>query len=173
MERQCRAHAKPIPSQREAGQIWQGIGFLTADKHFLAPLTEIKEVLTVSHITPLPAAAPWFLGVSNLRGQVLPVTDLEAFLFGRQHRLKDSSRILVVDFEKTGVGFLVQQVVGVQRFLNKTMKTMIEDEMTEEVKAHLQGEFVNELSRWYVLSLKNLSQTGQFYHVVKEQGLKL
>jgi twitching motility protein PilI len=171
IERQCRAYAKVIPLQRVAGQIWQGIGFITANKNFLSPLQDVKEVLTPSLITPFPAAAPWFLGIITLRGQVLPVTDLECFLFGSKHELSDTSRILVVDFEKTGVGFLVEHVVGVERFLDKTMKTVIEGEIANEVKANLQGEFVDELSRWYVLSLKNLSQTGQFYHVVKESGV--
>ncbi len=170
IERSCRSQSKSIPHKRESGQVWQGIGFITANKHFLSPLTEIKEVLTTPRITPLPAAAPWFLGVANLRGHVLPVTDLEAFLFGTRHTLSTASRVLVVNFEKTGVGFLVQQVLGVQRLLNKTMKTIIEEEMVEGVKEHLQGEFIDGLTQWFVLSLQSLSQTAQFYHVVREAG---
>lgn len=170
IERKCRNQAKVIPHLEEVGEAWQGVGFIAANKYFLTPLTEVKEVLTTPAITPLPAAAPWFLGVANLRGEVLPVTDLGAFLFGNKQVLTPDTRILIVDFERKGIGFLVQQVLGVQRFLNKNMQTVIEGDIAEEIKTHLQGEFVNEVSRWYVLSLKSLSQTGQFYHVVKEAG---
>lgn len=170
IERKCRKHAKPIPHQQEAGQVWQGIGFVIGDKHFLAPLKEIKEVLAVPLMTSIPAAAPWFLGVTNLRGQVLPVTDLQAFLFNSQQRFGDDARLLVVDFEKTGVGFLVQQVLGVKKFLNDSMKTIIEDEGLKSVGSYLQGEFSTGSSKEYVLSLKKLSQTAQFYHVVRESN---
>lgn len=170
IERKCKANAKPLPHKQEGGQIWQGIGFVSSNLHFLAPLKEVKEVLTLPAMTALPASADWFMGVASLRGQVLPITDLQCFLQGEKQTITPMSRILVVDFEKTGVGFMVPQVLGVQRFLDKTLQTSIENGIDPNIKEHLQGEFINEVSKWYVLSLKNLSQTGQFYHVVQEAG---
>lgn len=168
IERKCRSQAKPIPHSEEVSESWQGIGFITANQYFLSSITAVKEVLTTPPITALPDAAPWFLGVTNLRGHVLPVTDLEGFLFGSQHRITSTSRILVIDFEKTSIGFLVQQVLGIQRFAKKTLQTTIEDERMRDVKAHIEGKFVNELASWYILNLKSISQTGQFYHIIKE-----
>lgn len=173
IERKCRSQAKAIPHLEALGEVWQGIGFLAGNQHFLSPLSEVKEVLTAPRITPLPSSVPWFLGVSNLRGHVLPITDLAAFLLtgeSKTQALTPSARVLVVDFEQGAVGFLVTQVLGVQRFQSKTLKTVIEEKISDEVKAHIQGKFESGTTPWYVLSLKSLSQTGQFYHVVKEAG---
>lgn len=168
IERKCRSQAKPIPHPVEVDEVWQGIGFITANHYFLSSLTEVKEILTKGLMTPLPNAVPWFLGVANLRGQILPVTSLEAFLFGSKEKTTTTSRILVIDFEKKSAGFLVEQVLGIQSFSKKTMQALVENEIKEEVKAHIQGKFVNEVATWYVLTLKSLSQTTQFCHVMKE-----
>jgi len=168
IEQACKTHARPLPWQKELGRLWQGIGFLAANRYFLVPLAEVKEILTVPAVTPLSGSVEWFLGVANLRGHLLPITDLEGLMMGKPHQTTPLSRILVMDFEQTGIGFLVQQVLGVQRFIDKTLQS-VSEALDLQVKPYAIGEFKQDKD-WIVLSLKGLTQTTQFYHLIKETG---
>lgn len=46
----------------------------------LLPLTQCGEIHTTSLVQRLPHTRPWLLGVANLRGQVVTVVDLAAYL---------------------------------------------------------------------------------------------
>lgn len=46
----------------------------------LLPLTQCGEIHTASLVQRLPHTQPWLLGVANLRGQVVTVVDLAAYL---------------------------------------------------------------------------------------------
>ena len=171
LEKKCKANARPLPLQRELSRGWQGIGYLTGQQYFVSPLSEIKEVIPIPSITALPAAADWFMGVTNLRGRVLPVTDLQKFILGTSQTLTPLSRVLVMEFEQSNVGFVVSQVLGVQRFLGQPAVVKPEELQIEQAfQPYIQGVFEGAKHRWHVLSLKQLSESGQFYHLVKELG---
>lgn len=171
IERKCRTYAKPLPREKSTGRIWQGIGFITSDIHFVAPLSEVVEVLPLPDISMLLGSADWFKGVANLRGHLLPVTDLQAFILERPLEITPKSRVLVVDIEQTVVGFLVSEVLGVQRFFESDLKPLLDENIDRAFVPFLQGEFTVEQKVWQILSLKGLSQTTRFYHVIKEMGV--
>jgi twitching motility protein PilI len=153
------------------------MGFSCGGQHFVVALNEIKEVIPLGNVTALPSSASWFLGVTNLRGHVLPVTDLEEFILDRPVQKSPLAKILVLDFEKLNVGFLVEQILGVQRF-QKNKVTKVEDKQALDQISSLDARFIpyiqavilESTTTWYVLSLKTLSQTPQFFHIVKEVG---
>jgi twitching motility protein PilI len=170
IEQKCRRFAKPLPRQQVIGKVWQGIGFIASDLNFVTPLTEIVEILPLPELTSVPAGADWFKGVANLRGRLLPITDLQGFIFGKPQYVTPLSRVLVVEFEQTGVGFLVSQVLGIQRFYENTLQPAVLKDFEPGIQEHMQGMFELDSKNWHILSLKGISQTSQFYHVLKEMG---
>lgn len=97
---------------------WQGIAFEIANERFVAPLGEISEVLAMPELTTMPLTKPWLLGVANVRGRLLPLTDLVAFLGLHSNvRLKDR-KVMVIDSGDIFVGILVDQVLGIMRFVD-------------------------------------------------------
>lgn len=172
IEQKCRTYAKPLPSQKAIARLWQGVGFICAAKHYVAPLTEIKEVLLLPELTVLPSAAGWFRGISNMRGHLLPITDLAGFMVELVEKKENKaaavvsqssalSRVLVIDFEGSPVGFLVEQVLGIQRFSTEAFKF---NAPTEEAQTFNDGKKI-----WHLLSLEALSQMPMFNHVVKQR----
>lgn len=164
IEQKSRTYAKPLPRKQSLGQTWQGMGFLSSNIHYAVPLDEIKEVLQVPELTPVPAGVAWFRGVSNLRGHLLAITDLEFFMQAMQATEKPitsvtgvtpSSRILVVDSEGSLSGFLVQGVLGVQRFSK--------EKIDEVKKQYDDGNII-----WEILSLSALTRTHLFNHIVTQ-----
>lgn len=76
---------------------WLGVVFEVAGQRLVAPMGEISEVLAMPELTSMPLTKPWLLGVANVRGRLLPLTDLALFLgLEAKERLK-SRKVLVVD----------------------------------------------------------------------------
>ncbi|MFN0061704.1 MAG: chemotaxis protein CheW [Myxococcaceae bacterium] len=59
------------------------------------PSIDVREVVRVGWVTPLPRTPAWILGVFGLRGEVLPVLDLLRFLGKGESRLTDRTRVFV------------------------------------------------------------------------------
>ncbi|PCK07545.1 MAG: chemotaxis protein CheW [Alteromonadaceae bacterium] len=83
-------------------------------------LKEIKEVLEVKELTILPRTPDYMRGVTNLRGQLIPVIDLKSkFGMGLTEFTIDTCVIIVeitVNDEIMSVGALVDSVRGVVEF---------------------------------------------------------
>ena len=74
-------------------------------------------MLTWPGVTALPGAKPWLLGLANVRGQLLPVTDLAAFFGGEPTTIGRSSRVMMVNHADIPAGLLVDEVRGFRRFV--------------------------------------------------------
>lgn len=72
------------------------LGFVAGGRHWLTDLTEINEVVTVTEVTPVPWARPWFTGLANVRGLIYGCTDLAAFMGLGQDSERGEIRLLVI-----------------------------------------------------------------------------
>lgn len=61
---------------------FQGHGFIIDNLGFLLPANLACEVMDQLQICPLPGTAGWLLGMTHLRGRILPVFDLRKLLLG-------------------------------------------------------------------------------------------
>ena len=86
----------------------QYIVFALGDGECALPAESVQGVERVTEITPVPNTVPWVLGVIHLRGAILSVVDLPAFL-GLQQRqpLTARSRLLVVTEGEMAIGMMV------------------------------------------------------------------
>src|SRR5262245_10415708 len=96
-------------SERE----WVGVAFRMSAENFLVARDETREVLGFpSVVTRVPGSKAWIRGVANVRGQLLPVVDLRAFLGGGVTGTGRSSRVLVANHREVPAGVLVDEVFG-------------------------------------------------------------
>lgn len=111
------ANARATGRNNPDHEDWLGVVFELAGERLIAPLGEVSEVLALPELTAMPLTKPWLLGVANVRGRLLPLTDLAQFLgIQSQERLKNR-KVLVVDKGEVFVGILVDQVLGINRFV--------------------------------------------------------
>jgi purine-binding chemotaxis protein CheW len=90
--------------------------FVESGQEFALPAMGIREVLSLDpeQITLVPNVSPLLMGILNLRGQVIWVTDIGQFL-GDTHPLNtDRSEISIVAIEAQDimVGLAVERVMG-------------------------------------------------------------
>lgn len=88
--------------------------FRLGAEEFAIPLLVVREVLGVPEITPVPQAQPHFLGIMNLRGQVISVMDLRLKL-GVKAAGGDETAVIILDLGAHRVGMVVDRVDSVQQ----------------------------------------------------------
>lgn len=97
---------------------WVGVVFELAGERMVAPLGEVSEILSLPELTTMPLVKPWLLGVANVRGRLLPLTDLAQFLGVQSRERLKNRKILVIDKGDIFSGLLVDQVHGISRFVD-------------------------------------------------------
>lgn len=93
----------------------QLVCFRIGDDEFGAPINTIREIDRVSRITAIPEAPHYIEGLSNLRGEVLPIINLRKRFLLPEKQTDDKSRVVVADIEGRKTGLLVDSVSHVLR----------------------------------------------------------
>jgi len=127
-ERLSLAHVAGLPEQIEAPGLWRGIGFRVGDHYLVSSIAEVNEILTPPVFTIVPGTHAWFLGVANVRGNLVPVVDLRGFIENESTPLTDMSRVLLVRQGSGSVGLLVDEVLGQRNFSEEQRNAAVGEE---------------------------------------------
>ncbi len=99
---------------------------------FAIPLSQVKEIIRVPHITWVPGAPATVKGIINLRGTVVAVLELAALLGHPAVACGQTSRIVIVDSAGAVAGLLVEEVLGVEEVayaaIEPSMRTLDEQQ---------------------------------------------
>ncbi len=76
--------------------------------------TQVREIIQMREITPIPSQPPYVEGVMNVRGAVIPVINLKK-RFGLEEKGSDRPHIVVIESTKGLVGMLVDSVIEIIR----------------------------------------------------------
>ncbi len=118
-------------------------------------LGDVKEILKRQFITPVPLAPFSVMGITSLRGTVIPVIDLSLKLLGISVRSDRKNRILIMEGERGMIGVMVEEVEGVQRCRTDQRRDLPEA-MTGEGRAFMDAVFVVEDGRFITLLKKEI-----------------
>jgi purine-binding chemotaxis protein CheW len=75
------------------------------EREFLLPSEDVREVLDVARIFPIPGAPDYIYGALPLRGRIIPAVDLSK-IFPIEKPSYNSPKLLIVDVENENIGFL-------------------------------------------------------------------
>jgi twitching motility protein PilI len=150
-----------IDSVAGQSQTWVGLTFRLRKRWFVAPRADIREVIVPPPLTRVPGTRPWLRGIANVRGSLLPVTDLGQ-LFGDPPLPDDrAGRTLVFNSDRVPAGFLVDEVSGYRHFIPADQRHSLVAE-TGDLAPYLLGAFVRDGRSWPILSLRKLVSTPLF-----------
>ena len=152
-------HAAGLPAQVELRTYWSGVGFELMGERVVVALDDVVETLELPHLTRLPGVQPWVMGVANVRGRLLPITDL-AKLLGGERRKGAKNRVLVVENGDLFAGLLVDNVFGIQHFPE-------DEKLSEEcantlLAPYVKGGYAAKDCLWSICSMSDLLQQSNF-----------
>lgn len=141
---------------------WVGVAFRMSSENFLVAREETREVLGFpAVVTRVPGAKPWIRGIANVRGQLLPIVDLRAFLGGGVTQVGRGSRVLVANHREVPAGLLVDEVQGFRRFADNEFATALPPTIVR-CERYLAGAFRRGADSWPVFSLRSLLESPEF-----------
>ncbi|QPK63910.1 purine-binding chemotaxis protein CheW [Methylomonas sp. LL1] len=95
-------------------QVGQYLTFLVGSESFAISILDVKEIIEIANVTPVPLTPDYIHGVINLRGNVVPVIDLSARLKHRCAEVSKRSCIVLVEVDALEgtqlIGMLVDEV---------------------------------------------------------------
>ena len=141
---------------------WQGVVFEIGGQRLVAPMGQVSEILTMPEYTSLPLVKPWMLGIANIRGRLLPLTDLSRFLQVPSQLSQMSQRkVIVIDHDNVFSGLLVDQVLGIEQFTQDQYRPEAL-ESSSPFAPYNHGKFFKDEQDWYVFMPSLLAQDLQY-----------
>ncbi|WP_367105544.1 chemotaxis protein CheW [uncultured Psychrobacter sp.] len=143
--------ARARGSGRQGGQIydWQGVVFEIGGQRLVAPLGEVSEVLVMPEYTSMPLVQPWMLGIANVRGRLLPLTDLAQFLQVPSYQQKSLRKVIVIDHSAVFSGLLVDRVLGIEQFTRSQYRAEAMDS-NSPFAPYNHGKFFKDKQDWFI-----------------------
>ncbi len=143
--------AKARSSGRQGGQSydWRGIVFEIGGQRLVAPMGEVSEILVIPEYTSMPLVQPWLLGIANVRGRLLPLTDLAQFLNTPSRQKKNQRKVMVIDHDTIFSGLLVDQVLGIEQFTRGQYRAEAIDS-DSPFAPYNHGKFVKDKQDWFI-----------------------
>ncbi|MGE5454682.1 MAG: chemotaxis protein CheW [Methylocystaceae bacterium] len=97
---------------------FQAVVFTLGRENYALPIHNVQEIIRMPKVIALPCKAPYYLGISNLRGQIVPVLDLGQKLIGNPSHFDDNTRVIVIECGPSTLGITVdavKEVVNISR----------------------------------------------------------
>jgi twitching motility protein PilI len=141
---------------------WVGLGYRLAGHQMVTPRTDVREVLALPEYTRVPGAKPWLLGIANVRGDLLPLIDLNRLLGGEATPIQRGTRVLVYNADEVPAGFLVDEVAGFRRFSPQDQRHELVPDDGDALNPFLLGAFVRDGQLWLAMSLSKLVTSSVF-----------
>ena len=160
--------AAGLPAQDEAIELWNGIGFSLGGTACVAAMGTVAELLPVPKYTPVPGVKPWVLGISNVRGRLIPIIDLSRFLgLGRSSRRVRDKRILVLEQGELLSGIVVDGVQGMQYFSVDSFTETYQADVSEDLALFIKGAYMKADVEWLEFDTLALINDENFLDVAR------
>ncbi len=91
------------------------LGFMLSDEEYALDILEVKEIVRLHTITPVPRSPVWLKGIVTLRGVIVPIFDLRSRLGLAQVDYGTETRIIVVYRGEELAGLIVDRITQVMR----------------------------------------------------------
>lgn len=166
LEQRSRSEAAGLPIYLDLTEYWEGVTFSVAGVRLAVSLKEVVEILNqVPTMSRVPGAKSWVRGVANIRGNLLPILDLQGFLGGRPIVIGRRSRVLMIHQEGMSAGLLVSSVMGLRHF--NLENELHRSKVVAAVKPYIDTAFLYEDVEWPVFSMKRLASDPAFQVTAK------
>jgi len=118
----------------------QYVVFRLGKEEYGIEIMNVQEIIVPTQLTKLPNTSPYFIGVFNLRGHIIPLIDLKKRFSLESSEKNDEERVIVIRLDKS-VGILVDSIQEVLMIAND------EIEGSEQISAGIDNDFITGIAK--------------------------
>ncbi len=111
--------------------------FRLAGEEFGLEISQVREMMRMQDVTPMPKAPEFIEGVINLRGQIVAVMELARRFELPVTERSEKTRIVVVEVKENTVGLIVDEVPEVLRISSINI-----DPTPEMIESQVHADFI-------------------------------
>lgn len=161
IEQRSRRRPGELPELDSRHNAWEGLLFSVLEVPVVVSLEQVKEILNIPPaMTLVPGTRNWMLGIANVRGNLLPVTDLQAFLGGAPIPIEKRSRVLVIEHRGFQSGLLVGSVRGLRHFSEQQQVAL--PEIPAALRPYADKAFQLDDQIWPAFDMQRLAEAAAF-----------
>lgn len=138
-----------------------GVALRSGEQALLVPREEVREVMEFPSTTRVPGARDWVRGITNVRGRLMPVADLQGFRGLAEATAGRSCRLVIVNHREIPAAILVNEVLGFRRFAAEEFQSHAQG-VEEGLAQFVLGQYQRGHEAWPVVSLVRLVESAQF-----------
>lgn len=161
LDQRVRERAPTVAVNAQLSEIRGRLALRLGAWNLLFSMDDVAEIIPVPRITRVPGVKRWLLGIANLRGKVISVSDLRDFLTGRPTAQLPSSQIVVVRSGEWDYGLLVDEVVGMRHFGPQHRLPAL-DSVDENLRVYVTEAFLHDNQHWLVFNISTLLADPRF-----------
>ena len=126
-----------IDNQKGSREELQVLTFALDNVSYGVNVHQVREVKNFEGVTPVPYAPPYVKGVTNLRGEVIPVIDLRRRFGMADKKNTEDAGIMVIVQDKHPIGVMVDSVMEVLTLRKKDIESSPDSLTTDKSDAVL------------------------------------
>lgn len=110
----------------------QFVVFRVHEKEFGVDIHQAREIISATDLTYIPNAPDYVLGIINLRGEIVPVIDLDKRLeLSEEGDQEEEDKIIIVEIDDSLIGMYVSDVTEIIRLSTQNIGSA--PEITQEI----------------------------------------
>lgn len=162
LDRRIRERAPTSTSSAQLSEIKGQLAARLGSWNLLFSMDDVAEIIPFPRgITQVPGVKRWLLGIANLRGRVISVSDLRDFLTERPTPQLPGCQIVVVRAGEWDYGLLVEEIVGMRHFGPQHRLPSLEN-IEESLQPFVGEAFWSDNQCWMVFNTGALLTQPQF-----------
>jgi twitching motility protein PilI len=160
LDRRIRERA-PAAASAQLSEIRGQLAARLSSWNLLFSMDDVAEIIPIPRsITRVPGVKRWLLGIANLRGKVISVSDLRDFLTGRSTMQLPASQLVVLRSGEWDYGLLVDEIIGMRHFGSQHRLPSL-DAVEEPLRPYVTEAFWSDNLCWMVFNTgKLLAEPG-------------
>jgi twitching motility protein PilI len=163
LDRRIRERVPVVTVSAQLSEIRGRLALRLGSWNLLLSMDDVAEIIPIPRITRVPGVRRWLLGIANLRGKVVSVSDLRDFLTGRPTPQLPSSQIVVVRAGVWDYGLLVDEVIGMRHFGPQHRLSAL-DAVEASLRPYVAEAFLNDGQYWLAFNAGKLLADPGFLH---------
>ncbi|RKZ98776.1 MAG: hypothetical protein DRQ43_01040 [Gammaproteobacteria bacterium] len=163
MEEYSKNNAATLSLDEDIKNMWSGIGFRLADHNFVVSMEFVREIMKFPAVSQVPGSKEWVRGIANIRGNLLPIFDLQGFLDNVLTPIKQETRVLSIARDQLTAGLIVDEIYGMKYFDRTHFDPGIGHDM--KWQAYYSGGYHSEGEKWVIFNMQQLVESRDFLNV--------
>lgn len=153
-------------TERDEREEWTGLAFRLGAQTLITPMSDVDEIVDTPECARVPNTKFWFLGVGNVRGNLIPITDLYRFAYQKGDSNRGKTRVLTCGVGESIAGIVVDEILGLRRFY---VDEQIGDtgELPEDLKPFVAFAFQRDDAVYPVFQLRMFVNSSEFLQVTR------